>query len=1033
MKQLYHTYSVKPGETIASIARENNMDTLELGLVNKLACPFLRTGQQLMIPFRNDQSQSEMMRGPEEAAKYRQYEFSKDYMKTVIKDVKLSDTVISPNGDGVQDTVTVTFNIAEKMDSVYAFIVNEVSTYVAQVNVLNTVPGVSYSFTWNGKDERGGSLYNGNYYVLIGVSKSEGYGDLIFRDKPIRLVGSKDIVVPQPVEKVKITNIDARISTLPTGMDYTDDYGKTYPILGFEIDPWKGERYLIKVAEGVAGYVKAADVEMVEYDKLPKLWGKPAIEGVFARTGPAVTYPVVEMLRKDELFRVLRKDGSWYRILLSTGKQAYLPVTDVELTSIIHPVAAGDVLWKLAQKYGVTIEAIAKANNIDTAATLSIGQQLKIPVPETANPYLAETGAPYIRYVKLSSRTIAYDSLDVPGYLTIDMETTVPTKGYIEVKGGAVSTRINLSTEAFKKEHIINWVPWDDVGKKPLPVGEYELILHLTGQEGTEYPAVSLGKINVVEKYLKKGFVVGFRVNPDTITPRYNYTEPLTTITYGVSRHAMGQIVIKDDKREYFHSPLESLTPEKTYSTGWDGRDDQGGLMPNGTYTVEFRAIDLDYNDPDIVPRAYQTATIRVYGGDYRIPEARIRQVVKEAKLNGTTISPNGDGINDTISGTVTFYENTKADIWVINSARVHIKQVLPSKEYTAGTHPFTWDGKDFNGSGVLNGTYGLRITIFEGDNYGSLILENLKIQVTGAYDLEIPKPEQRVRVISDEAEMAIDPMMQGYIGKKGEIYPLIEYTTQLGDFHYKVKVGDSAAGYVRVEDVEMIDLNNLPEKWGKVIAAGTIARSRPANYHEIIEVLPKDAVVRILRQDGDWYRILLSSGKQGYVKTSEVAGIAAPVPIPGTLYTVVPGDTLWKLSQRFSVTIDAIARANNISSSTPLMVGQKLIIPAKPVEAVEPRAKLIYTVKPGDALWKIAQAHGVTVNELLAANKLAAADQLMIGQRLMVPVVYVVAAGDSLWKIAALYKTTVQRLAQLGGLDISKPLYIGQRIMIST
>jgi LysM repeat protein len=47
-----------------------------------------------------------------------------------------------------------------------------------------------------------------------------------------------------------------------------------------------------------------------------------------------------------------------------------------------------------------------------------------------------------------------------------------------------------------------------------------------------------------------------------------------------------------------------------------------------------------------------------------------------------------------------------------------------------------------------------------------------------------------------------------------------------------------------------------------------------------------------------------------------------------GTTYTVQSGDTLFRIAQRFGVTVQAIVTANNLSNPDSLSVGQQLIIP---------------------------------------------------------------------------------------------------------
>lgn len=52
------------------------------------------------------------------------------------------------------------------------------------------------------------------------------------------------------------------------------------------------------------------------------------------------------------------------------------------------------------------------------------------------------------------------------------------------------------------------------------------------------------------------------------------------------------------------------------------------------------------------------------------------------------------------------------------------------------------------------------------------------------------------------------------------------------------------------------------------------------------------------------------------------------------------------------------------------------------------------YTVKSGDTLWAIAQANGISVSQLAAANNMGENDLLMIGRRLVIPGSNGVASG---------------------------------------
>ncbi|MFQ3566007.1 MAG: LysM peptidoglycan-binding domain-containing protein [Aggregatilineales bacterium] len=56
----------------------------------------------------------------------------------------------------------------------------------------------------------------------------------------------------------------------------------------------------------------------------------------------------------------------------------------------------------------------------------------------------------------------------------------------------------------------------------------------------------------------------------------------------------------------------------------------------------------------------------------------------------------------------------------------------------------------------------------------------------------------------------------------------------------------------------------------------------------------------------------------------------APPEFMAGEIYTVRPGDTLFTISQRFGVSIQAIVDANNLTNPDRLSIGQTLIIPAR-------------------------------------------------------------------------------------------------------
>lgn len=61
-------------------------------------------------------------------------------------------------------------------------------------------------------------------------------------------------------------------------------------------------------------------------------------------------------------------------------------LTPTPIAGIEHTVAPGEVLSAIAAQYGVTVEAIVAANNLEDPNRLEVGQVLLIPQPATPTP-----------------------------------------------------------------------------------------------------------------------------------------------------------------------------------------------------------------------------------------------------------------------------------------------------------------------------------------------------------------------------------------------------------------------------------------------------------------------------------------------------------------------------------------------------------------------------------------------------------------------------------------------------------------------
>jgi len=189
--------------------------------------------------------------------------------------------------------------------------------------------------------------------------------------------------------------------------------------------------------------------------------------------------------------------------------------------------------------------------------------------------------------------------------------------------------------------------------------------------------------------------------------------------------------------------------------------------------------------------------------------------------------------------------------------------------------------------------------------------------------------------------------------------------------------------------------------------------------------------------------------------------------------HEVKPGDSLWKIANQYKTTINNIKKLNGLSSDI-IYPRQVLKIDGNSNTTNKPttsttsktstqgpvtssKAGNTYTVKSGDYLIRIANAHGITLSQLKQWNGLTS-DMIRPGQVLKVSqgssssapapstsssprpsansnsgstTTYKVVSGDTLGRIAAKYGTTVANLKQANGLR-SDIIYVGQVLRLN-
>ena len=183
---------------------------------------------------------------------------------------------------------------------------------------------------------------------------------------------------------------------------------------------------------------------------------------------------------------------------------------------------------------------------------------------------------------------------------------------------------------------------------------------------------------------------------------------------------------------------------------------------------------------------------------------------------------------------------------------------------------------------------------------------------------------------------------------------------------------------------------------------------------------------------------------------------ISQPENAEPIVYTVKAGDSLWNISRKYGVSVEVIFDVNNLRDKDSLSLGQKLEIPAigggvsNSNQKQEPTI-ITYTVVKGDNLWSISQRYDVNMNTIISTNNLKEISRLSIGQKLKLPInnmdiakaegygqeaaaeeiIYSVKKGESLWSISREYNVKLEAIIAANSITDASKISAGQQLRI--
>ena len=114
-------------------------------------------------------------------------------------------------------------------------------------------------------------------------------------------------------------------------------------------------------------------------------------------------------------------------------------------------------------------------------------------------------------------------------------------------------------------------------------------------------------------------------------------------------------------------------------------------------------------------------------------------------------------------------------------------------------------------------------------------------------------------------------------------------------------------------------------------------------------------------------------------ISPDAVAAAAAITPTSAlgiTDYTVIPGDTVYVVANRFKVPVRDMIEANRLAPPYRLRPGQRLVVPAR----------RIYVARAGDTIDGVSRLYGVDRSTLIRLNGIGEPYAIQDGQRLLLP-----------------------------------------------
>jgi outer membrane protein OmpA-like peptidoglycan-associated protein/flagellar hook assembly protein FlgD len=648
--------------------------------------------------------------------------------KSVVDGVRI---YISPNNDGINDTLTVPFSITDKrFIKGYNFIIEDPHGNIVRKIVnkeqreenkssadyfkLKTGIDIPEKFIWDGTSEAGTPAEDGLYYFYIEAWDDNGN---LGRSRKVPFV--VDATAPQ----LELEEPDSLAKIFSPNNDGNKD------VVKIEQDGSKEDLWKVEIINKFLGTVLTMDLKNSEPETF--IWGGTDDKGILLPDG-IYTYRIFSKDRAgnytEKVINNIIINTLNTPIKLAVSDKYMSPNGDGVKDEIIItpdvPVTEGIVEWSfdINDTSKKNIFSIKGENNVPEKILFN-NETLEKMIPE--GKYTAKLRVKYMSGNYPEALTPEFEVDNTPPQARISQENSI-----FSPDGDGNKDSNKFFHETSKENEWIAEILEKDSGKRILsfsylsePPAEFEWAGYLDDGARIEdgvyiykiYSTDSAGNMGSSNELSfridTKETPVELRTALNAFSPNNDKTKdfveiiPVLEVTDGIDKFILN---IMDTEGNVVRELANSSTFKDKYV--WDGFDNRGDSANDGEYYAELRVKYDKGNEEKAISR-----------------KVELDRIFPEIKLTADNIlfSPDNDGNKDSLNISADSSEEDKWSAEILNSANKTVREFV----WKGTVKDFKWDGRDNNGNSVKDGSYKLKISSKDSaGNYSEEKIEDIVI-----------------------------------------------------------------------------------------------------------------------------------------------------------------------------------------------------------------------------------------------------------------------------------------------------------------